>query len=127
LYKQASTSKSHMRCSFVNGLFRERGWSGMVARYELIAGELRGEILSGTYPVGAQLPSESELAARFGAARGTVRQAVAVLAAEGLVGSRQGARRIVLGNARSQSFAELHSFAQWARAAGYRYGGRVVS
>ncbi|MDA0638726.1 GntR family transcriptional regulator [Nonomuraea sp. MCN248] len=99
----------------------------MVARYELIADELRGEILAGAYPMGAQLPSESELAARFGAARGTVRQAVAVLAAEGLVGSRQGARRIVLGNARSQSFAELHSFAQWARANGHRYGGLMIN
>ncbi|MFG1945472.1 GntR family transcriptional regulator [Nonomuraea sp. NPDC048826] len=99
----------------------------MVARYERIAGDLRHGILSGAHPVGAQLPSESELAARYGAARGTVRQAVAVLAAEGLVGSRQGARRIVLGNARSQSFAELHSFAQWARANGYRYGGRVIA
>ncbi|MER7504651.1 GntR family transcriptional regulator [Nonomuraea pusilla] len=91
-----------------------------------MADELREEILSGAHPVGTQLPSEAELAARFGAARGTVRQAVAVLAAEGLVGSRQGARRIVLGNAPSQSFAELHSFAQWARANGYRYEGRVV-
>ncbi|MGR6915720.1 GntR family transcriptional regulator [[Actinomadura] parvosata] len=98
----------------------------MVARYERIADELRGEILSGAHPVGSQLPSEAELAERHGAARGTVRQAIAVLAAEGLVGSRQGARRIVLGRARSQSFAELHSFAQWARANGYRYGGQVI-
>ncbi|MEU1726464.1 GntR family transcriptional regulator [Nonomuraea sp. NPDC005692] len=99
----------------------------MVARYERIAAELRDDILAGAYPVGSQLPSEAELAARHGAARGTVRQAVAVLVAEGLVGSRQGARRIVLGNARSQSFAELHSFAQWARANGYRIGGQVIS
>ncbi|NRQ35049.1 GntR family transcriptional regulator [Nonomuraea sp. NN258] len=99
----------------------------MVARYERIADELRTDILSGANPVGSQLPSESELAARFGAARGTVRQAVAVLVAEGLVGTRQGARRIVLGNARSQSFAELHSFAQWARANGYGFGGQVIA
>ncbi|MEV4395194.1 GntR family transcriptional regulator [Nonomuraea sp. NPDC049607] len=99
----------------------------MVARYERIAAELRDDILTGAYPVGSQLPSEAELATRHRAARGTVRQAVAVLVAEGLVGSRQGARRIVLGNARSQSFAELHSFAQWARANGYRIGGQVVS
>ncbi|WP_336210116.1 GntR family transcriptional regulator [Nonomuraea sp. LPB2021202275-12-8] len=98
----------------------------MVARYERIADDLREEILAGVHPVGAQLPSEAELAARHRAARGTVRQAVAVLVAEGLVGSRQGARRIVLGNARSQSFAELHSFAQWARANGYRFGGQVI-
>ncbi|GAA3104199.1 MULTISPECIES: GntR family transcriptional regulator [Nonomuraea] len=99
----------------------------MVARYERIADALREEILSGVHPVGSQLPSEAELAERHAAARGTVRQAVAVLAAEGLVGSRQGARRIVLGRARSQSFAELHSFAQWARANGYRFGGQVIA
>ncbi|SDK93266.1 GntR family transcriptional regulator [Nonomuraea jiangxiensis] len=98
----------------------------MVARYERIADALREEILTGAHPVGSQLPSESDLAGRFGVARGTVRQAVAVLAVEGLVGSRQGARRIVLGRARSQSFAELHSFAQWARANGHRYGGQVI-
>ncbi|WP_433431732.1 GntR family transcriptional regulator [Nonomuraea sp. CA-141351] len=99
----------------------------MVARYELIADELRNEIVSGALAVGSQLPSEAELAERHRASRGTVRQAVAVLAAEGLIGSRQGARRIVLGRARSQSFAELHSFAQWARANGYRFGGQVIA
>ena len=99
----------------------------MVPRYERIAAELRDDILGGVHPVGAQLPTESDLAARYSAARGTVRQAVAVLAAEGLVGSRQGARRIVLGGERSQSFAEMHSFAQWARSNGYRVGGQVVT
>ncbi|MEZ0077477.1 GntR family transcriptional regulator [Planotetraspora sp. GP83] len=98
-----------------------------MARYEQIAGDLRDAIICGDYPIGAQLPSEAELAARFSAARGTVRQAVAVLVAEGLVGSRQGARRIVLGSERSQSFAELHSFAQWARSMGYRASGIVLA
>ncbi|MEU8379576.1 GntR family transcriptional regulator [Streptosporangium sp. NPDC048865] len=98
----------------------------MTARYMDIAEELRDAIMRGEHPVGAQLPSEAELATRFAASRGTVRQAVAVLATEGLVGSRQGARRIVLGRERSQSFAELHSFAQWARAMGYRVSGQVL-
>ncbi|GAA2319561.1 GntR family transcriptional regulator [Nonomuraea roseoviolacea subsp. roseoviolacea] len=98
----------------------------MAARYEQIAAELRDEILTGVHPVGSQLPSEAELAARYSAARGTVRQAVGILAAEGLVGSRQGARRIVLGGERSQSFAELHSFAQWARSQGHVVGGEVL-
>src|SRR3954451_23909859 len=99
----------------------------MTARYVGIAAELRDAIMRGEYAVGAQLPSEAELATRFAASRGTVRQAVAVLATEGLVGSRQGARRIVLGRERSQSFAELHSFAQWARSMGYRASGSVLS
>ncbi|GIH78846.1 GntR family transcriptional regulator [Planobispora longispora] len=98
----------------------------MVARYAQIAGELRDAITRGEYAVGAQLPSEAELAVRFAVSRGTIRQAVAVLGAEGLVGSRQGARRIVLGRERSQSFAELHSFAQWAWSMGYEVGGRVL-
>ncbi|MEV4889072.1 GntR family transcriptional regulator [Nonomuraea sp. NPDC055795] len=98
----------------------------MVARYERIAAELRDDILRGAHPVGSTLPTDAELAARYSAARGTVRQALAVLVAEGLVGSRQGARRIVLGNSRSQSFAELHSFAQWATSNGYSFGGQVL-
>lgn len=98
----------------------------MKARYERIAGELRDAIVRGEYPIGAQLPTEADLALRFAAARGTVRQAIAHLVAEGLVGSRQGARRIVLGSERSQSFAELHSFAQWARATGHTVSGKVL-
>jgi GntR family transcriptional regulator len=97
-----------------------------MARYEHIAGELRDAIVRGDHPIGAQLPTEAELASRFNAARGTVRQAVAVLVSEGLVGTRQGARRIVLGSERSQSFAELHSFAQWARSVGHQAGGLVL-
>ncbi|WP_374772386.1 GntR family transcriptional regulator [Streptomyces sp. NBC_01310] len=96
-------------------------------RYLEIAEALRREILSGELPVGAHLPSESDLAARWSASRGTVRQAVATLAAEGLIGSRQGARRIVLRRERRHSFGELNSFAQWAEGLGHRAAGRFLS
>jgi GntR family transcriptional regulator len=99
----------------------------VTARHEQIADELRGEINRGRYPVGSRLPSENELAARHGVSRGTVRQAVAALGAEGLIGSRQGARRVVLGSGARQSFEELRSFAQWARASGRSPSGSVVS
>ncbi|MFF8728684.1 GntR family transcriptional regulator [Streptomyces sp. NPDC015171] len=99
----------------------------MTARHEEIADELRGAIDREEYTVGSRLPSESELAAHYGVSRGTVRQAVAALTAEGLIGSRQGARRVVLASRRSQSFAELRSFAQWARAMGRAATGHVVS
>lgn len=62
----------------------------MTARYMDIAGELRDAIVRGEYAVGAQLPSEAELAVRFSASRGTVRQAVAVLATEGWSGPGRG-------------------------------------
>ncbi|MEX0171155.1 GntR family transcriptional regulator [Streptomyces sp. LMG1-1-1.1] len=99
----------------------------MTARHEQIAAELRRAIHREDYPVGAHLPAETELAARYGVSRGTVRQAVAALTAEGLIGSRQGARRVVLAPRRSQSFAELRSFAQWAQANGRTATGRVVA
>lgn len=99
----------------------------MGARHEEIADALRRAIAREEYTVGSRLPAESDLAARYGVSRGTVRQAVAALTAEGLIGSRQGARRVVLATTRSQSFAELRSFAQWARAMGRVATGRVVS
>ena len=99
----------------------------MATRHEEIADELRRAIDREEYTVGSRLPAETELAAHYGVSRGTVRQAVAALTAEGLIGSRQGARRVVLASRRSQSFAELRSFAQWARAMGREATGRVVA
>ncbi|MEW2497370.1 GntR family transcriptional regulator [Streptomyces nodosus] len=99
----------------------------MTARHEEIADALRRAIDREEYTVGSLLPPETDLAAHYGVSRGTVRQAVAALTAEGLIGSRQGARRVVLASRRSQSFAELRSFAQWARAMGREATGQVVS
>jgi GntR family transcriptional regulator len=99
----------------------------MPARHEEIAEELRRAIDREDYAVGSLFPAETELAAQYGVARGTVRQAVAALTADGLIGSRQGARRVVLASRRNQSFAELRSFAQWAYAMGREATGRVVS
>ncbi|MFM9367001.1 GntR family transcriptional regulator [Streptomyces sp. Da 82-17] len=99
----------------------------MTRRHEEIADELRRAIADGRYPVGAVLPSEAELAAAHGVSRGTLRQAFGALQSEGLIGSRQGARRVVLAVTPSQSFTELRSFAQWARAGGRTPGGRVLS
>ncbi|MEV7418026.1 GntR family transcriptional regulator [Streptomyces sp. NPDC089919] len=96
-------------------------------RYVEIAEELRRAIVAGQYPVGAQLPSESALGARWSVSRGTVREALALLATEGLIGSRQGARRIVLRQERRHSFAELNSFAQWAQGMGHRVTSRFLS
>ena len=56
-----------------------------------IADSLQSEIAQGLYPPGAKLPTEAELAARFGVNRHTVRHALAALAAAGLVLSRRGA------------------------------------
>ncbi|WP_433242198.1 GntR family transcriptional regulator [Streptosporangium sp. CA-135522] len=95
--------------------------------YRQLADELRAGISDGTYPPGSRLPSESELAQRHGVSRGTVRQAFAALAADGLISSRKGTRRLVLQPALVPSFGQLHSFSQWAASVGHTPGGRVVA
>ena len=58
--------------------------------YRQIASDLRSAVLSGHIKAGSPLPSESNLMQRYGAARGTVRQAIALLKAEGVVTVAQG-------------------------------------
>lgn len=98
----------------------------MAARYQQIAQELREAIRRGTYPIGTLLPSEGDLAARYGVSRGTVRQAVAVLEQDGSVAVRQGARRVVLGEVPTHSFAEMQSFSMWAVSRGHVPGAVVL-
>src|SRR5256886_13282923 len=59
-------------------------------RCRLAADELRRRILAGAIPPGALLPSEAALIAEFGVSRGTIREAMALLRAEGLVVTEHG-------------------------------------
>lgn len=59
-------------------------------RYHQIAEELRDRLGSGEFAAGKLLPSEASLGATYSASRVTIRKALEVLRAEGLVGSRQG-------------------------------------
>jgi GntR family transcriptional regulator len=95
--------------------------------YQQVAEDIRAAIAAGEYPASTKLPSENELAQRYGVSRGTIRQAFAALRADGVIASRRGARRVVFGGPRVQSFGELLSFSRWARAMGEVPGGRVVS
>ncbi|MFN7222419.1 MAG: phosphonate metabolism transcriptional regulator PhnF [Paracoccaceae bacterium] len=56
-----------------------------------IADSLQSEIAQGLYPPGTKLPTEAELALRFGVNRHTVRHSLAALAEAGLVHARRGA------------------------------------
>lgn len=51
---------------------------------------IRAEIVSRRWKVGERIPNETELAAMLGVSRGPVREAVRVLAAKGLLETRQG-------------------------------------
>ncbi|SFG08212.1 transcriptional regulator, GntR family [Novosphingobium sp. CF614] len=58
--------------------------------YQDLVRDLRQELASGLYPVGARLPAERELAARFGVSRPTVREALIALEVQGLIEVRVG-------------------------------------
>jgi GntR family transcriptional regulator len=70
---------------------------------------LRDEIAAGVHPVGALLPAEFELCARFDVSRYTVREALRRLSESGLVERRQGAGTVVL------ALRPRHVFVQSAR------------
>ena len=57
----------------------------MQSRYVQIAERIRGEIASGQYASGARIPAENELARMLDVSRPTVRQALDLLAREGLL------------------------------------------
>ncbi|MEM7489162.1 MAG: phosphonate metabolism transcriptional regulator PhnF [Pseudomonadota bacterium] len=65
------------------------------AVWSAIAAALRGEIAGGARGPGDRLPTEAQLAARFGVNRHTVRRALAALVDEGLVRTRRGAGAFV--------------------------------
>lgn len=103
--------------------FRAQGDGPAHAR---LAAALRDAIAAGELRPGDVVPGDAALTSATGLARGTVRQAVATLRAEGLVQTRRGARTTVLARPRLQSFAELLSFSAWAQRTGATPGARVT-
>jgi GntR family transcriptional repressor for pyruvate dehydrogenase complex len=53
--------------------------------YQQVADSLESQILDGTFPVGSRLPSEQDLADRYGVSRNVVREALKRLTEHGLV------------------------------------------
>src|SRR5688572_25992449 len=58
---------------------------------ERVVVALRSQMLSGEIAPGRKLPTENQLTETFGVSRTVIREAMATLAADGLVESRQGA------------------------------------
>lgn len=71
-----------------------------------VSSALRSRLLAGDVAPGQKLPSEAQLTAQFGVSRTVVREAIAALAADGLVESRQGAGVFVV-NHPSSTFGSL--------------------
>jgi GntR family transcriptional regulator len=89
------------------------------ARYRQVADELRNAIKRGEFPPGSALPSQPDLARRYGLNQTSINRAIALLRAEGLVRVEHGrgafvqeiptvkrVRRIPRGDTAGSSFAE---------------------
>jgi DNA-binding FadR family transcriptional regulator len=63
--------------------------------YKAVSAEIERSILSGALPPGAPLPTEQEMAERFGVNRSTVREAIRQIEQEGLVQRLAGRRLFV--------------------------------
>lgn len=85
-----------------------------MAKYERIAADLRQQIINGTLGPGEQLASEAKLAEEYAVTVPTVRQALNVLRAEGLIDTQHGKGRFVR-NARTRIRRTPERY-QWEKA-----------
>ncbi|MFP4343117.1 MAG: GntR family transcriptional regulator [Anaerolineales bacterium] len=96
-----------------------------VPLYEQLHHRLRTLILAGTLRTGETLPSERNLAAKYGISRQTVRKALQMLLQEGLIYTRPGAG-IFVAPRRKHSSLKLLGFAEEMEGYGLVYTTRVL-
>jgi GntR family transcriptional regulator len=97
-----------------------------ISVYLDIANSIRHEIISKGLPVHTKLPSEPELAIRYGAARATIRRALAKLQDEGLIYSRQAVGSFVAEPRVEQDLDQLFSFTEFMVYRGMTPGTRLI-
>ena len=78
-----------------------------MAKHEIICKELRIEIAAGKYGIDGQLPSETQLAERYGVSRPTVARALRDLQSEKLIHRQAGAGTFLLPKPRAESEISL--------------------
>ncbi len=77
--------------------------------YKSLANALEQRIHSGDWPVGSVLPAEAELCRDFHASRHTLRHALQILEANGLIYRRQGAPTKVVSRQRLRRFTQSYN------------------
>lgn len=93
--------------------------------YKRIADELRQQIENGTLPAGGDVPTEGELARRWGTSRGPIRNALAELRTEGLIETTRGRPSRVAERRVVQPVDVSIPFTRWARQAGGEPGAQT--
>jgi GntR family phosphonate transport system transcriptional regulator len=96
-----------------------------VMLWRCIADDYEQTILVGKYENGAKLPAESEIAARYGVNRHTVRRAMAELGARGLVRTERGSGTYVRTDKLDYRIGQRTRFSEIVAAAGHEAEGRL--
>ena len=99
---------------------------GPLPLYHQLKTVIRREIEGGRWPPEAQLPTEDDLATRFGVSKITVRQALRELAGEGFIRREQGRGTFVERRRLQQGPRELTSFTDEMRSHGLVPASRVL-
>lgn len=96
-----------------------------VMLWRCIADDFEQAILVGKHDNGSKLPTESEIAARYGVNRHTVRRAMAELAARGLVRTERGSGTFVKTDKLNYPISQRMKFSEIVAAAGHEAEGRL--
>jgi GntR family transcriptional repressor for pyruvate dehydrogenase complex len=91
----------------------DRLYRGRVA--DQIVEDLRRQILSGALPDGSRIPAERELAAQYDVSAPTIREAVRVLTAMGLLSTRNGSRSTVTARSDTMLAMSIASVVQFEK------------
>ncbi|MGC0362372.1 GntR family transcriptional repressor for pyruvate dehydrogenase complex [Rhodococcus sp. 27YEA15] len=93
------------------------GASGVTVNRERVADQiirqLQNDIISGALPRGGQLPTERELAAKFGVSTPTIRESIRALSSMGLVEVRHGSGAYVVEDSQNILDASLAVLVKW--------------
>jgi GntR family transcriptional regulator, phosphonate transport system regulatory protein len=93
--------------------------------WRCIADDFEQTILIGKHENGSKLPPETEIAARYGVNRHTVRRAIAELAARGLVRTERGSGTYVKTDKLDYRIGQRTRFSEIVAAAGHEAEGRL--
>ncbi|MEX0731235.1 MAG: histidine utilization repressor [Aquisalimonadaceae bacterium] len=88
---------------------------------------IRDQVLSGVWPPGHRVPSESELVLEFGVSRMTVNRALRELAADGLIVRVQGVGSFVAESKPHAALFDISSIADEIAARGHKHSARVIT
>jgi GntR family transcriptional regulator, phosphonate transport system regulatory protein len=116
-----------MKASSDDAMTTANGTTTGVMLWRRIADDLERSIVHGDFVPGERLPGETEIAARFGVNRHTVRRALSELTERGLIRAERGSGTYVETSRLPYPIGPRTRFSEIVGAAGRQAGGRLIA